>query len=174
MPIESPCRHILRILVLAPLFCLSSTTFADVDEPVSDQEIKTFFRSGHPLKCAVGQAAQMQGDHETAVWIFSTCAKENNLYGIMSLAMFYELGLGVEKSDENAVALYRQAAHHPDHIGYGKNGMYYYALALLQGKGAPQDVAEGMRWMYEAARYGQRDALEYIDKLEAGERQSVH
>jgi TPR repeat protein len=138
---------------------------SDAPQEVSDQEIKTFFRSGHPLKCAVGQAAQMQGDHETALWIFNTCARENNLFGVMSLALYYELGLGVPRSDERAAQLYRQAALHPDHAGYGKNGKYYYALALLQGRGVPQDPTEGLYWMREAARFGQREAVDYLSKL---------
>lgn len=140
------------------------TLHAASPEPVSDQEIKTFFLSGHPLKCAVGQAAQMQGDHETALWIFSTCAREGNVYGMMSLALMYELGLGVAPSDERAAELYRQVAHHPDHAGYGRNGKYYYALALLQGRGVPRDEAQGLQWMREAARYGQEDALTYLDR----------
>lgn len=135
-------------------------------EVVSDQEIKAFFRSGHALKCAVGQAAQMQGDHETALWIFTTCADENNLFGIMSLALYHELGLGVPRSDERAAQLYRQAAHHPDHAGYGKNGKRYYALALLQGRGVPQDTEAGLFWMREAARFGQREAMEYLLALQ--------
>jgi uncharacterized protein len=138
----------------------------EVPQVVSDQEIKTFFRSGHSLKCAVGQAAQMQGDHETALWIFNTCARENNLFGVMSLALYYELGLGVPRSDERAAQLYRQAAHHPDHAGYGKNGKYYYALALLQGRGVPQDQTEGLYWMREAARFGQREAVAYLSELD--------
>lgn len=143
---------------------LVGTLHAVPPEPVSDQEIKTFFLSGHPLKCAVGQAAQMQGDHETALWIFSTCAREGNVYGMMSLALMYELGLGVAQSDERAAALYRQVAHHPDHAGYGRNGKYYYALALLQGRGVPRDAVQGLHWMREAARYGQEDALKYLDR----------
>lgn len=133
---------------------------------VSDQEIKTFFRSGHALKCAVGQAAQMQGDHETALWIFTTCANENNLFAIISLALYHELGLGVPRSDERAAQLYRQVALHPDHAGYGKNGKYYYALALLQGRGVPQDREAGLFWMREAARFGQRDAMEHLKALQ--------
>lgn len=152
--------HFLRLLIL----CLPMLASAAEDNgEVSDQEIKTFFRSGHMLKCAVGQAAQMQGDHETALWIFSTCARENNLYGMISLALYYELGLGVERSDEQAAALYRQAALHPDSTGYGKNGKYYYALALMQGRGVPQDIAGGLYWMHEAARFGQSDAQEFLE-----------
>lgn len=79
-----------RVLTLAAALLPLLASGADRDAEVSDQEIKTFFRSGHMLKCAVGQAAQMQGDHETALWIFSTCASENNLYGIMSLALYHD------------------------------------------------------------------------------------
>lgn len=151
-----------RVLTLAAALLPLLASGADRDAEVSDQEIKTFFRSGHMLKCAVGQAAQMQGDHETALWIFSTCASENNLYGIMSLALYHELGLGVERSDERAAALYRQAALHPDSAGYGKNGKYHYALALLQGRGVPQDAEAGLYWMREAASFGQTDAQEFL------------
>lgn len=159
-----------RVLLGCALLTLSGASVLaqdlDPQEVVSDQEIKTFFRSGHPLKCAVGQAAQMQGDHETALLIFTTCANENNLFGIMSLALYHELGLGVPRSDERAAQLYRQAAHHPDHAGYGKNGKYYYALALLQGRGIPQDRDAGLFWMREAARFGQREAMEHLKALE--------
>lgn len=161
-----PCHQSLslrRALTLAAALLPLLASGADKDAEVSDQEIKTFFRSGHMLKCAVGQAAQMQGDHETALWIFSTCAQENNLYGIMSLALYHELGLGVEQSDERAAALYRQAALHPDSVGYGKNGKYYYALALLQGRGVPQDTEAGLYWMREAARFGQTDAQKFLE-----------
>jgi len=155
------CVAMAGALVLAG----SAVARAAPPEPVSDQEIKTFFASGHPLKCAVGQAAQMQGDHETALWIFSTCAREGNVYGMMSLALMYELGLGVARSDERAADLYRQVAHHPDHAGYGRNGKYYYALALLQGRGLPRDEALGLHWMREAARFGQEDALLFLARL---------
>lgn len=164
-----PRRHRLKLAfaLIASIWPVAGV-IADSGEVVSDQEIRTFFLSGHPLRCAVGQAAQMQGDHETAIWIFSTCARENNLYGIISLALFHELGLGVEKSDQRAAELYRQAAHHPDSAGYGKNGKYYYALALLNGRGTPRDFAAGIYWMREAARYGQTDAIEYLADFDAG------
>ena len=164
-----PIRHGHNMILVFTALALASATVLAQDtaeqEVTSDQEIKTFFRSGHPLKCAVGQAAQMQGDHETALWIFTTCANENNLFGIMSLALYHELGLGVVRSNERAAQLYRQAAHHPDHTGYGKNGKYYYALALLQGRGVPQDKEEGLFWMREAARLGQTDAMQYLEAL---------
>lgn len=80
-------------------------------------------------------------------------AKAGDPEAIYHLALMYSRGFGVRKNAKKALRLYGQAAE----MGH-EAAQKEYGTALAIGDGAEQDVGEGLKWLFIAARTGNQDA----------------
>ncbi|OHT15411.1 hypothetical protein TRFO_42533 [Tritrichomonas foetus] len=96
---------------------------------------------------------------------FQIAVKQNNSEAMMELADLYLNGKGVEKSDNEAVNLYKSASEN----GYPE-GINAYAECLRNGKGCEKNVAESARLYKVNADKGDAKALFiYAQMCENGE-----
>jgi TPR repeat protein len=150
----------------------SNETKPVVDDSVrSDLHYRTFYDDNptHPMRCMVGPVAEASGDHEGAIYIFSDCAKNGDNFSAISLAHYYELGLGgAGKDPAKAAELFRSVAT-SQREAYRTNGMLYYGLCLYFGFGVPEDRAAGREWLMRAAAGGDPDAVRFLASEAAGE-----
>ncbi len=65
------------------------------------------------------------------------------------LGIMYEEGLGVERSDQKALSLYRTAADQGHAVAQNNLGFMYY-----NGKCVPQSHEEAAKWYLKAAEQG--------------------
>lgn len=150
----------------------SNVTKAVRDDSVrSDLHYRTFYDDNptHPMRCMVGPVAEASGDHEGAIYIFSDCAKNGDNFSAISLAHYYELGLGgAGKDPAKAAELFHRVAT-SEREAYRTNGMLYYGLCLYFGFGVPEDRAAGREWLMRAAAGGDPDAVRFLALEAAGE-----
>ena len=109
-------------------------------------------------------AANVDHDYELAVKFFETAAAANFGPSQFGLARLYHLGLGVERDDEQALALYRLAAENQYVLAYVPLGQLY--LGRTGGPqaggpqaggpqaGGPQDDSIAVQWFIEAIKAG--------------------
>ena len=104
-------------------------------------------------------AANVDHDHELAVKFFETATAANFGPSQFGLARLYHLGLGVERDDEQALALYRLAAENQYVLAYVPLGQLY--LGRTGGPqaggpqaGGPQDESIAVQWFIEAIKAG--------------------
>lgn len=136
----------------------------------SDLHYRTFYDDNptHPMRCMVGHVAESSGDHESAIYIYGDCAKNGDNFSMISLAHYYELGLGgAPKDPALAAELFRKVAT-SSREAYRSNGMFYYGLSLYFGYGVARDEAEARQWLARAAAEGDRDAAEFLALAAAG------
>lgn len=143
----------------------SNQTQAVRDDSVrSDLHYRTFYDDNptHPMRCMVGPVAEASGDHEGAIYIFSDCAKNGDNFSAISLAHYYELGLGgAAKDPAKAAELFHSVAT-SEREAYRTNGMLYYGLCLYFGFGVPEDRGAGREWLMRAAAGGDPDAVRFL------------
>lgn len=160
-----------RLLFAALLVCAAATQaqvwLEKTQEYVSDQHYISFYEANpnHPLRCAVGQAAQMNGDHRTALKIWRECAERGNVIATISLAMYLELGIGTKANPSEARDLYRQAASLEDSHPYSALGKYHYGVAILNGIGAAPDAQTARVWLQKSADLGEPSAAALLLNL---------
>lgn len=136
----------------------------------SDLHYRTFYDDNptHPMRCMVGPVAEASGDHEGAIYIYSDCAKNGDNFSAISLAHYYELGLGgVGKDPAKAAELFHRVATSAREA-YRTNGMLYYGLCLYFGFGVPEDREAGRAWLTRAAAGGDPDAGRFLALEAAG------
>ncbi len=134
------------------------------DSVRSDLHYRTFYEENprHPMRCMVGHVAESSGDHESALYVYADCASHGDNFSAISLAHYYELGLGgLPRDPAKAASLFRQVAL-SDREAYRSNGMFYYGLCLYFGYGVPRDEAAGRAWLRRAAKAGDRDARGFL------------
>ena len=135
------------------------------DSVRSDLHYRNFYDENprHPMRCMVGHVAESSGDHESALHIYGDCASHGDNFSAISLAHYYELGLGgLPRDAAKAAALFRQVAL-SDREAYRANGMFYYGLCLYFGYGVPRDKAAGLDWLRKAADAGDTDARGFLN-----------
>ena len=100
-----------------------------------------------------GARALDAGDYETALGEFLPLVGRGDSRAQFSLGMMYERGLGVVRSDVDAVFWYRQAA------GQGHPGAQY-SLGTMKadGRGVPQNHRAALVWFSIAAENGLEEA----------------
>ena len=155
--------------ILALLFALLCPipTHAQDSQGESDLSYKAYVHSDKRIKCLYGYAADKTGDHAAAVAIFEDCIRRwNDVYSMIWLAQLYETGIGVTKDLEQATALMRLGAHTNDDAAYARLARYHYGVALAEGRGTPQDIAQAKTWLRRAAQEGVREAADYLGRLE--------
>lgn len=134
------------------------------DSVRSDLHYRTFYDDNptHPMRCMVGHVAEASGDHESALHIYGDCARNGDNFSAISLAHYYELGLGgVSKDPAKAAALFHAVAT-SEREAYRTNGMLYYGLCLYFGFGVPEDREAGRAWLLRAAAGGEPDAGRFL------------
>ena len=152
-------------LLLALLF--PAFVHAQNSEGESDLSYKAYVHSDKRIKCLYGYAADKTGDHAAAVAIFEDCIRRwNDVYSMIWLAQLYETGIGVTKDLEQATALMRLGAHTNDDAAYARLARYHYGVALAEGRGTPQDIAQAKTWLRRAAQEGVPEAADYLGRLE--------
>ena len=93
---------------------------------------------------------------EKALRELTPAAEAGDPEALYHLALMYSGGFGVPKNPEKALKLYGKAAN-LGHVSAQKE----YGTALAIGDGAEQDVEEGLKWLFIAARTGDQDAGVY-------------
>lgn len=139
------------------------------DQRISDLHYKRFYdeNPSHPMRCMVGHVAQSFGDHRAAVYIFQDCAERGDSFSLVSLAIYYELGLGgVSRNPVKAAELFLHAAQGSS--GYAPNGMFYYGVALYYGLGVSEDRPAARDWLNRAAAGGSTDAEDFLKREAEG------
>lgn len=152
-------------LLLALLF--PASVHAQDSQGESDLSYKAYVHSDKRIKCLYGYAADKTGDHAAAVAIFEDCIRRwNDVYSMIWLAQLHETGVGVPKDLEQATALMRRGAHTNDDAAYARLARYHYGVALAEGRGTPQDIAQAKTWLRQAAQEGVPEAADYLGRLE--------
>ena len=152
-------------LLLALLF--PASVHAQDSQGESDLSYKAYVHSDKRIKCLYGYAADKTGDHAAAVAIFEDCIRRwNDVYSMIWLAQLYETGVGVPKDLEQATELMRRGAHTNDDAAYARLARYHYGVALAEGRGTPQDIAQAKTWLRQAAQEGVPEAADYLGRLE--------
>ena len=153
-------------LLFALLF--PASVHAQDSQGESDLSYKAYVHSDKRIKCLYGYAADKTGDHAAAVAIFEDCIRRwNDVYSMIWLAQLYETGVGVPKDLAQATALMRRGAHTNDDAAYARLARYHYGVALAEGRGTPQDIAQAKTWLRQAVKEGMREAGDYLDRLES-------
>lgn len=164
-PVEMPPpgkRPLLKVVTAARRS--KETKVVGDDSVRSDLHYQTFYDDNpkHPMRCMVGHVAESSGDHESALYIFSDCAKNGDNFSAISLAHYYELGLGGARKDAaKAAALFYRVAT-SEREAYRANGMLYYGLCLYFGFGVAEDRKAGREWLRRAAADGDHDAASFL------------
>ena len=100
-----------------------------------------------------GLKAFDRGDHAQAFRLWMPLAEQGRAEAQFNIAVMYEQGLGVAKSDVDAARWYRAAAERGDVSSQLKMGSLYEA-----GTGVAKDLDRARFWYGEAAKGGARDA----------------
>ena len=106
------------------------------------------------------------GQFETAIDViaafewFSKAADAGHVEAMHELALCYELGCGVEQSDEKALDWYMRAAC----LGHA-TAKYSVGEAYEEARGVPQSDEEACIWYYKAAIDGDEDGKQALRRL---------
>jgi TPR repeat protein len=101
----------------------------------------------------VGLEAFRRQDYATALREWTPLADAGNSHAQFNLALLYARGLGVERDDARATALYSSAAE----AGIAR-AQYELGLAYTSGIGVPVDTARAAHWHRKAAGQGLTEA----------------
>jgi TPR repeat protein len=85
---------------------------------------------------------------------------------MIGLAQMYETGIGIRRDAAQSTALMRRAAQLDDGSSYPSLARYHYGVALAEGYGVPQDIAEARIWLRKAAAEGVNEAAGYLERLD--------
>jgi TPR repeat protein len=95
-----------------------------------------------------------------AEW-FHKAADAGNMEAMAELGLCYELGCGVEQSDEEALDWYMKAADKGHLVA-----KFSVGEAFEEARGVPQSDAEACLWYYKAAIEGDEDSRKALRRLE--------
>lgn len=105
---------------------------------------------------AAGIEAFKTKEFATAIKELTPAAEAGDPEALYYLAQIHSGGYGVEKDLVKALSLYEQGAK-KGHVPSQKE----YGTALAIGDGAEQNVREGLKWLFIAARTGNQEAGVY-------------
>ena len=98
-------------------------------------------------------------DHDSSLKFFIECSRRGNVPSMIYLAHLYETGWHGHPAD------LPQAAHwlkRGAETGYPL-AQFHWGVALLLGRGVPQDTRAGKDWIAKAAAHGDSAAQEAVD-----------
>ena len=129
--------------------------------------LKASHTDGEDIDAAF-QLAQIYeyGRHEVEIDVFAAFewfklgAEAGHADSMHELALCYELGCGVEQSDEEALEWYRKAAV----LGHA-TAKYSVGEFHEEARGVPQSDEEACLWYYKAALDGDEDGREALRRL---------
>lgn len=127
--------------------CLSSGAFADTQEGVDAFSIKKF---------------------DEALKQFEPAAKEGDPKALYYLGLMYSGGFGVEKDMKKALEYYGEAAAKGNILAQTE-----YGTAIAIGDGTQQNVEEGLKWLFVAAKAGHEGARATATRFSKYMRNSV-
>jgi len=147
--------------------CYLEGTGVSKDSSVAVAWMEAAFRIGNDADSAHNLAVIYEfGQHgiETDVvaaaeW-FERAAKEGNVESMVELGLCYELGCGVEQSDEHALDWYTKAAH----LGHA-TAKFSVGEIFEEARGVPQSDEEACVWYYRAALIGCDDSKLALRRL---------
>src|SRR5262249_16065093 len=93
---------------------------------------------------------------------YEKAADRGNVDGMLSLALFYDVGFGVPQDYAKAREWYQKAADNGDADAMYNLGFYYQT-----GRGVAQDYTQARAWFQKAADKGNTDAKEGLKELPA-------
>ena len=139
----------------------------DTKSAESELSYRSYVTSTKRIKCLYGYAANKTGDHAAAIQIFDDCIRRwNDVFSMIGLAQMYETGIGIRRDAAQSTALMRRAAQLDDGSSYPSLARYHYGVALAEGYGVPQDIAEARIWLRKAAAEGVNEAAGYLERLD--------
>ena len=94
-----------------------------------------------------------------AQW-FERAAQHGNVEAMAELGLCYELGCGVEQSDEKALDWYQKAAN----LGHA-TAKFSVGEIFEEARGVPQSDEEACLWYYRAAVMGDEDSKKALRRL---------
>lgn len=95
-----------------------------------------------------------------AVW-FTKAAESGHIEAMAELGLCYELGCGLDQSDEDALDWYMKAAN-AGHV----TSKFSVAEIFEEARGVPQSDEEACLWYYKAAIEGDHDSKMALRRLE--------
>ena len=148
---------------------LTGQGVANVDTAAGMAWLQAAHNNGHDADAAHEVAVIYEyGKHavetdvvQAAVW-FTKAAEAGNMEAMAELGLCYELGCGVEQSDENALEWYTKAAN-KGHL----TSKYSVGEAFEEARGVAQSDEEACLWYYKAAVEGDEDSRRALRRLEA-------
>lgn len=96
--------------------------------------------------CLLHGEGTKSNEEEAMVWAVKAISTEDSY----AVAFCTEFGLGVERDEQRAIALYGQSAR----AGFSA-AQYRLGLLLTEDSENAEDMARGRQWLIEAARQGQ-------------------
>eukprot|EP00535_Pseudo-nitzschia_heimii_P001789 CAMPEP_0197174368 /NCGR_PEP_ID=MMETSP1423-20130617/920_1 /TAXON_ID=476441 /ORGANISM="Pseudo-nitzschia heimii, Strain UNC1101" /LENGTH=309 /DNA_ID=CAMNT_0042623291 /DNA_START=91 /DNA_END=1020 /DNA_ORIENTATION=+ len=157
-----------RILAMKKIAeCYLDGTGVDKDSSVAVAWMATAFRLGKDSDSAHNLALTYEyGRHGVEVDVvaaaewFELAANEGNVESMVELGLCYELGCGVEQSDEHALDWYTKAAH----LGHA-TAKFSVGEIFEEARGVPQSDEEACIWYYRAALVGCDDSKLALRRL---------
>jgi TPR repeat protein len=129
--------------------------------------LEAAFYYGHDAEAAHETALIYEyGRHSIAVDVvaaaqwFERAAEAGNVEAMAELGLCYELGCGVEQSDEQALDWYTKAAN----LGHA-TAKYSVGEIFEEARGVPQSDEEACLWYYRAALVGDPDSKAALRRL---------
>ena len=120
------------------------------------------FPNNPRLLFQLGRAYRAADNFKLALEYYRKAAEQNYASAQNSLGRAYELGLGVPRDDQQAVAWYRKAADQGSAAAQNNLGvMYWY------GQGVSADAQQAATWFRKAAEQGLAAAQSNLDALRA-------
>jgi predicted Zn finger-like uncharacterized protein len=104
-------------------------------------------------------------DVNAAAKLYQQAAELGNSMGMFNLARAYENGQGMPQDYQKALHWYKESSLH----GYTDAMRNLHDLYVF-GKGVTKDVEEGERWMRRAAEMGNKEAAEFMKKIDYARR----
>jgi hypothetical protein len=152
--------------------CYLSGTGLDRPDPefavhclTSAYHLSKSVESAHKLALIYEYPAQSNGlvpiDVVAAYEWFKAAASNGHVTSMAELALCYELGCGVDRSDEEALEWYTRAAnagHSAAHYSVGEH--------FEEARGVMMDHEEACLWYYRAAVLGEEDGVGGLRRLE--------
>jgi TPR repeat protein len=122
-----------------------------------------FLMAGMPTWTILGGGYQsyLKGDYRAAYEEWLPLAELGDAEAQYNLGVMYDEGAGIERDLARAAEWYRKAAEQGFVDAQINLGMMYY-----HGQGFARDDAEAAKWFGRAASQGDREAADYLKRLE--------
>jgi len=108
-----------------------------------------------------GYQSYLKGDYRAAYEEWLPLAELGDAEAQYNLGVMYDEGAGIERDLARAAEWYRKAAEQGFVDAQINLGMMYY-----HGQGFSRDDAEAAKWFERAASQGDREAADYLRRLE--------